>query len=80
LGGLEIQDRNAAFFEFTAANGEPFTTSKKVGVLGEKVVFRSVNNAPSFKEELPVGGEASYGTITEAAYMEGGGSWAVTEN
>jgi hypothetical protein len=79
-GALESQDQNAAFFGFTDAIGELFAVSAKVGVLGEKVIFRSVNNTPSFKEETPLPGEALFGTITESAYMEGGGSWAVTEN
>jgi hypothetical protein len=76
LGSIEGMDKNAAFFGFTDLAGELFTTSKKVGNLGELVLFRSVNNSPFFKEEF---GEAEPGVITEAAYMEGGGSWAVTE-
>jgi hypothetical protein len=75
LGGLETADKNAAFFGFVEPNGTPFTTSKKVGFLGELVLFRSVNNSPSFKEEV---GEEP-GVITEGSYMEGGGSWAVAE-
>jgi hypothetical protein len=75
-GGLEIMDHNAAFFNFASTNGETFLPGEKVSPLGELVLFRSVHNAPEFKEEA---GETEPGVITEAAYMEGGGSWAVTE-
>jgi hypothetical protein len=75
-GGLESEDRNTAFFGFVDAEGENFAISAKVGVLGERAVFRSVNNSPGFTEEP----NEEPGSITERAYMEGGGSWAVTEN
>jgi hypothetical protein len=74
-GALESQDRNAAFFTFTDSFGENSAISGKVGPLGEKVVFRSVNNSAPFAEE----GTEAPAVITEMAYMEGGGSWAVTE-
>jgi hypothetical protein len=75
LGGLETQDKNAAFFGFTDPVGENSTISGHVGELGEMILFRSVHNSPSFKEEV---GEEP-GVITQGAFMEGGGSWAVTE-
>jgi hypothetical protein len=75
-GGLEAMDHNAAFFEFAASNGEIFIAQGKVEPPGEFVVFRSVHNSPAFKEEFA---ETEPGVITEAAYMEGGGVWAVTE-
>jgi hypothetical protein len=79
LGGLEEQQTNVGFFGFIDPEGLPFTTSKKVGVLGEGVQFRSLENTPAFKEERPEAGEAPYGTITHSAYMALFGSWAVAE-
>jgi hypothetical protein len=74
-GALESQDEGAAFFGFTDTNGEFFSVSGKVGSIGESVVFRSTENTPSFKEE-PL---EKPGILAHAAYMEGFGSWAVTE-
>jgi hypothetical protein len=74
-GGLESEDRNAAFFGFTNTNGESLNIINKVEPLGALVVFRSVNNSPSFTEEP----NEEPGAITERAYMEGGGAWAVAE-
>jgi hypothetical protein len=70
FGSLEEQDKNAAFFGAQAFSGEPFTTSKKVGVLGELIVFRSLD----FTEE-----GTTPATLKEATIMEAGGSWAVQE-
>jgi hypothetical protein len=77
-GGLERQDQNAAFFAILNSNGENSAVEGKISPLGVLVAFRSVNNSSEFKEEIPLAGEAKFSTITEAAYMEGGGSWAVT--
>jgi hypothetical protein len=74
-GGLETEDRNATFFGFVNTNGENETVIGKVEPLGVGVVFRSVNNSPVFTEE-PAEEPA---VITERAYMEGIGAWAVTE-
>jgi hypothetical protein len=79
LGGLEAQQANMAFFQFVEPSGVPFTTSAKVGVLGEGVEFRSTENEPAFKEEAPAAGESGYGVITHSAYMSTLGSWAVQE-
>jgi hypothetical protein len=75
-GGLEAMDKNAAFFQFSTPRGENSTLVKRPGFLGEAIVFRSRENTPVFKEEV---GETEPGTITNAAYMEAFGSWAVTE-
>jgi hypothetical protein len=74
-GGLETQDKNAAFFGFDSPKGENAILAKRPGFTGELILFRSVNNSPSFKEEV---GEEP-GVITEGSYMESGGSWAVQE-
>jgi hypothetical protein len=79
-GGLEAQDQNASFFEFTDTHGESFSISGKVSPLGEIVVFRSPNNVDPFKEEAPVGEEAKVTHTSEQAYMSGAGAWAVTAN
>jgi hypothetical protein len=74
-GGLETQDKGAAFFELTDTVGENVATSGKVGPLGALAVFRSTANSPSFKEEIA----EEPGIITEGAYLSAGGSWAVQE-
>jgi hypothetical protein len=75
-GGLEAMDKNAEFFGFFTPKGENGVLVKRPGFLGEAIVFRSRENTPAFKEEA---GETEPGTITNAAYMEAFGSWAVTE-
>jgi hypothetical protein len=75
-GGLESQDRNAAFFELADSNGENEALTGKVEPLGSLVVFRSVNNSPIFAEEVGEGPSK----ITELSYLSAAGAWAATEN
>jgi hypothetical protein len=70
FGSLEEQDKNAAFFGSEDPNCAYFTTSKNVGVVGQLVLFRSLD----FTEE-----GTTPATLKEATLLEAGGSWAVTE-
>jgi hypothetical protein len=70
FGAEEKQDKNAAFFTALDPKGENVTLTKKVGLLGELLVFRSSD----FTEE-----GTTPAILKEATILSAGGSWAVQE-